>query len=79
MLKNLCAISLSGLLFLLPFSKGFAAELAGEVVRVKGEVTAVRADGAKDSLEKKIEILDYNIYIDHWDYYSDINRPKKWC
>ena len=21
----------------------------------------------------------YNIYIDHWDYYSDINRPKKWC
>jgi len=56
MLKNLCAISLSGLLFLLPFSKGFAAELAGEVVRVKGEVTAVRADGAKDSLEKKSKV-----------------------
>jgi hypothetical protein len=56
MLKNLRKFSLSGLLFILPFSVGVAGELAGEVVRAKGAVTAQRADGAKESLEKRSKV-----------------------
>ena len=57
MLKNLWAFSLSGVLFFLSLSAGVAAEVAGEVVRAKGEVTAQRADGAKDSLEKRSKVF----------------------
>jgi hypothetical protein len=56
MLKKSFFRYLTVCLCLLPMSPGISAELAGKVLRAKGEVVAERADGKKDPLEKRSKV-----------------------